>query len=89
VKKAPTRKQIQVALLTPLLVKALDNLQMEQTSVTLLRTVRALVEIAFDLAVVGGCPRAVMLEQLQRVTRRRLPQLKPGRPVWVQAEGKA
>ena len=87
-KKHPTRNDIQRAL-EPALIKVIDDLGMEQNSTTLLRTIRALTEIAFDLAASGDCTPSAMLEQLQHVTRKRLPHLRAGRPVWVQAEGKA
>jgi hypothetical protein len=41
------------------------------------------VELAFDLAEAGSCPQAVMLAQVQRVVRKRLPRLKSGSPMLI------
>lgn len=87
-KATRTRKQIQ-EVLAPALLKVIGDLDMAQDSTTLLRTIRALTEIAYDLAASGDCPPTAMLAALCQVTRRRLPQLKAGGPVWIQAEGKA
>lgn len=87
-KNSPTRKEIQRAL-EPALIKAIDDLDVVQNSTTLLRTIRALTEIAYDLAISGDCTPTAMLETLHYVTRKRLPQLKSGRPIWVQREAKA
>ncbi|MBX7096434.1 MAG: hypothetical protein K1X89_01865 [Myxococcaceae bacterium] len=87
-KRRPTRKAIQAALV-PAIVDALDRLDFEQDSTTLLRTVRALTEIAYDLARAGACPKSEMLGQLHRVTRRRLRDLPTAPVVWVMPEAKA
>lgn len=87
-KRSPTRRQIQSALV-PALVEALDALRMEQDSTTLLRTIRALTEVAFDLAVAAECPRELMLEQVARVMRRRQRDLQARQPVWLMRPGRA
>lgn len=69
--KRPSRKAIQ-QVLAPALIEALNGIEMEQDSTTLCRTIRALVETAFDIADCGGCPPGVMVEQLQHVARKRL-----------------
>ena len=81
-RKSRSRREIQAAL-TPALVKALSDLDSPQDTTSLCRTVRALLELAFDLAEAGSCPQAVMLAQVQRVVRKRLPRLKSGSPVLI------
>ncbi len=87
-RKAPTRKQIQAAL-TPPLVRAICDLDPPQDATSLCRAVRALVELAFDLAEAGSCPPSVMLAQLQRVVRKRLPRLKSGPAVLIMKAARA
>ncbi len=87
-KRSLRRREIQPAL-APALVKAIESLTMEQSSLTLLRTIRALTHLAFDLAQAGEAPPAIMMEQLRRVARRRLPDLAPSQPVLLMKEAKA
>jgi hypothetical protein len=86
-KGRPTRKELQQAL-APALIKALSAIEFEQDATTLCRCVRALIEVAFDLAAAGSMPPSVMVVQLNRVARRRLPLLKSA-PVWVMAKADA
>ncbi|MBL8918130.1 MAG: hypothetical protein JNJ54_04645 [Myxococcaceae bacterium] len=53
------------------------------------RVMRALADCLMDIAVVSGAPPGVVAEQIGRVLSRRLPELKPGKPVLIQKEGKA
>lgn len=87
-RRRPSRLEVQEAL-SPALIAALGGLKMHQDATTLCRTIRALVEIAFDLAESGSCPPTIMVEQLQRVARRRLRRLKSGEAVWLMVEAKA
>ncbi len=88
-KRRPSRREIQAALV-PALIEALDGLHMVEDGTTLLRTVRALTEIAFDLAAAAGdCPQEAMVAELARVARRRLRDLKRPMPIWLMREGKA
>lgn len=86
-KRRPSRREIQAALV-PALIKALDQLDMAQDAKTLLRTVRALTEISFDLASAGSCPREILAAELAKVARRRMRDLKSA-GVWVMPEANA
>ena len=87
--KSYSRRELQAAL-SEAFIEKLNTLDIGPGDErSLRRTLRAIIEVFFDIAASGSTPPTVALFELQRVVRRRLPLLKASKPVWVMKGGAA